>query len=604
MKLSILVIFYNMQREGPRTLQSLAPGYQRDVDAADYEVIAIDNGSDRPLDAGRVTALGDGFRYHYHDTASPSPVAAINLGAGMAQGDNIALIIDGARMASPGLVAQTLRALDLADRPVVAAVSAHLGPEAQRFSRDAGYGKDVEDAMLDASGWPQDGYALFDIGTLAPSSRLGYLGGFPPECSWIALPRPMWDALGGFDQGFQAAGGGLAAMDFRNRAVTLDGAQPVMLLGEAVFHQIHDGAATGTSHAANPMARFGPEFEALRGTPPYKADCADVIYFGRMTQRSAKFAQPVHMPAVSKVRTAPAPTHLSAGRQPGDFARPPILVTGLEAAPLGGIARLLEAHGTWAGSGSIADDGTSAWFDLFLDRQAWINRFPRDPEVLRALGLFHRAMTQGDLRGDADAAAALDALGKVISRLGTSAPEIARKQAFAALKDAAPPPAQSHPCWAAASALAHLVLPQLNSAIPDLRVIHVIGDPIVAAHGSAHGQTRSWGSYLLGERVHFDPIGSLRTRALDYWLAAHTRALTLCREVYPDRHLVLSPSDMAEAPDVTARRILHFAGLPEAEGATATLDWSAPPAPDATGDLPSRLIDAARALLDGIPRHD
>jgi len=49
MKLSIVVIFHNMRREAQRTLHSLSKAYQRNVDDLDYEVIAIDNASERPM---------------------------------------------------------------------------------------------------------------------------------------------------------------------------------------------------------------------------------------------------------------------------------------------------------------------------------------------------------------------------------------------------------------------------------------------------------------------------------------------------------------------------------------------------------------------------
>jgi hypothetical protein len=48
-KLSIIVVAYNMTREIPRTLQSLGKHYQLGCDQLDYEVLVIDNGSARPL---------------------------------------------------------------------------------------------------------------------------------------------------------------------------------------------------------------------------------------------------------------------------------------------------------------------------------------------------------------------------------------------------------------------------------------------------------------------------------------------------------------------------------------------------------------------------
>ncbi len=121
--LSIVVIFHNMRREAKRTLLSLSTVYQQGIDLQEYEVIAIDNGSDRPLDPEMVQSLGPQFRYHFHATDSVSPVDALNLGGRLAQGKFIALIVDGARMASPGLLRATINALRLSETPVICSLS-------------------------------------------------------------------------------------------------------------------------------------------------------------------------------------------------------------------------------------------------------------------------------------------------------------------------------------------------------------------------------------------------------------------------------------------------------------------------------------------------
>jgi hypothetical protein len=40
---SVVVVAYSMQRQAPRTLLSLSAGYQRHIDADEYEVIVVDN---------------------------------------------------------------------------------------------------------------------------------------------------------------------------------------------------------------------------------------------------------------------------------------------------------------------------------------------------------------------------------------------------------------------------------------------------------------------------------------------------------------------------------------------------------------------------------
>ena len=65
--LSVVVVFYDMRREAPRTLHSLSRGYQRGVDDLDYEVLALDNGSSAPLDEDMVRSHGPEFSYHRLD---------------------------------------------------------------------------------------------------------------------------------------------------------------------------------------------------------------------------------------------------------------------------------------------------------------------------------------------------------------------------------------------------------------------------------------------------------------------------------------------------------------------------------------------------------
>jgi len=59
---SVVVVIYNMAREAPRTLHSLSAAYQRHIDADDYEVIVVDNGSQPSFDA----AVLDGLAGHSH----------------------------------------------------------------------------------------------------------------------------------------------------------------------------------------------------------------------------------------------------------------------------------------------------------------------------------------------------------------------------------------------------------------------------------------------------------------------------------------------------------------------------------------------------------
>jgi len=289
MKLSIIVIFYNMRREAARTLHSLSLAYQQGVTQDSYEVIAIDNGSDQPLCPEDVAKFGPHFKYHFHPTESISPVQAMNHGSTLAQGDNLAFIVDGARMATPGLVGKTLTALDLAASPFVAGLSWHLGPDIQGQSMQRGYNQAAEDALLASINWPKAGYKLFTISTIAPSCKGGFLRGLPPECSWLALPRQVFDELNGYDPRFQTGGGGLVNHEFRDRAMAYHGISPVVLLGEGVFHQFHGGVATNVPTQHLPLADFKAEYQSLTGKEYKKHPHPEVIYYGNMPKSAQKF---------------------------------------------------------------------------------------------------------------------------------------------------------------------------------------------------------------------------------------------------------------------------------------------------------------------------
>ena len=81
--LSVVVVFYNMRREAARTLMSLSRSYQRGLEGIDYEVIALDNGSDpdQRLTEQDVTAFGPEFRFvDMGADASASPTRRVEPG--------------------------------------------------------------------------------------------------------------------------------------------------------------------------------------------------------------------------------------------------------------------------------------------------------------------------------------------------------------------------------------------------------------------------------------------------------------------------------------------------------------------------------------------
>lgn len=287
-RLSVVVVFHNMRREAERTLYSLTSHYQEGVSASSYEVIAIDSNSKEPLDEAMVRAHGDQFRYFNITWQHPSPCRAMNEGVARARADIVLCNIDGARILSPGIIRKALQAFNEHDNPFVYTLGMHLGQKVQNESMLEGYNQSVEDELLDNTPWQDNGYELFLISSVALSSKNGFYSELS-ESNCFALKKEQYKRIGGFDERFITPGGGLVNLDIFNRAMERKDITPVMLLGEATFHQYHGGVATNVPLKEHPWELFASEYRGIRGkayTPVYKKP----VYFGDITSQAGHLA--------------------------------------------------------------------------------------------------------------------------------------------------------------------------------------------------------------------------------------------------------------------------------------------------------------------------
>ena len=282
--LSLIVVHYNIPREFPRTLFSLSPSFQKGISANDYEVIVVDNGSKELPDISSYRESGMNIRLLQVPNPNQSPARAINLGLNASLGKNIGVFIDGARMASPGLLQSAKQALRFSDRSIVATRGRYLGPTMQRTSMNEGYTKDFEDAMLESLDWKNNGYRLFEKSVFDESSGAHWFDPRISESNSQFMSRALWSEINGFSEDFQSLGGGFLNLDTLTRATSLEETQPILLIGEATFHQLHGGVATNVpKENVFPMRA---EYEAKRGTP-YEPPVLNWLFFGNFKFRPA-----------------------------------------------------------------------------------------------------------------------------------------------------------------------------------------------------------------------------------------------------------------------------------------------------------------------------
>ena len=276
--ISIVVNLFNMRREAVRTLYTLSDQYQRNIKPSEYEVIVVENGSSDPVGKDFVERYGSNFRYIDLGAESrPSPVSAVNLAVGEARGEAVGIILDGARMVSPGLVAGARDALQFSPLAVVCTLAWHLGDEHQSISALKGYSQQSEDRLLESIDWASDGYRLFGRAAWAFSNPKGHFGFLAESCATF-VSKSLFNAVQGYDQAFALPGGGYANLDFFKRCCELEGTKVILLAGEGTFHQYHSGATTGPS-APEYGVRAAEEYRAIRGTS-YSPPQISPIFFG------------------------------------------------------------------------------------------------------------------------------------------------------------------------------------------------------------------------------------------------------------------------------------------------------------------------------------
>ncbi len=283
-KVSIVIICYNMAREVPRTVTSFLPPYQKDIESEDVEVIVLENGSSLPVPEHVRMSWPANVRYIQLDDCRPSPAHALNYGVRISRAPVVCPVIDGARMASPGLLSTALKALEFSDQAFVATIGYHLGAKSQQDAVNEGYNQAVEDDLIASINWPEDGYRLFEICAPARSSIAAWFGPIS-ESNAPLLKKSLYETVGGYDECFDIPGGGLVNLDFFNRVVQQADVDYMLIIGEATFHQFHGGVTTSRhvrlkeADGETTWSKYARQYEAIRGKP-YCGPARRPILFG------------------------------------------------------------------------------------------------------------------------------------------------------------------------------------------------------------------------------------------------------------------------------------------------------------------------------------
>ena len=241
--LSIIVIAYDMPRQALNTLISLSPGYQQGVSADQYEVIVVENRSTRNMDADAISRLPGNFRYFLRDEPGVSPAAAINFAFSQTRGRFIGLMIDGARMVTPGVVHYALTAFHITEHAMVVVPGYHLGENEQQFHETYGYSETHEQQLLEQIDWQNNGYKLFDISCLSGANPNGIFHPFM-ECNCLFMSADIFRQSGQADERFDLPGGGALNLCIYRKVALHPRSRSFVLPGEGSFHQLHGGVTT------------------------------------------------------------------------------------------------------------------------------------------------------------------------------------------------------------------------------------------------------------------------------------------------------------------------------------------------------------------------
>lgn len=228
--------------------------------------------------------------------------------------------------------------------------------------------------------------------------------------------------------------------------------------------------------------------------------------------------------------THPAPSD-SGPRYPA-----PVAIGGLGGSGTRLIAALLQRFDYHIGSDlNAAND--NLWFTLLFKRtELWA---ADHGEFIRTLDIFRTAMCGGQPLDEARSRW-LEQLA-AHNRLQHSADWL--RQRVDSLQKACRQAPQADRCWGWKEPNTHWFLDRLQSALPNMKYIHVMRNGLDMAYSRNQNQLRNWGETMLGTPDYaITPYWSLK-----FWCHVHRRVISLGRNM-PGRFLLLNYDAFCAAP--------------------------------------------------------
>lgn len=287
---SVLLVGYRMPRQLLNTVRSLTVPYQRGIDASSFEIVLVENESDDMVQPRDLARIASNVVYHRRREEGVSPAPALNEAFRRSRGDVVGIMVDGARMVTPGLLRNVVDAFRMDPHALVTAPGYHLGHDDQQFHAHSGYDEAVEQQLLRNIGWPAEGYRLFEIAVRSGANPYGFLHPFM-ESNALFVSREHFERIGGADERFDLVGGGMVNLDLYRRLAEAADTTLVVLPGEGSFHQFHGGVTT--QHDADRedlMARFNEQYRAIRGVPYHSVE-REPILLGEVPLQAMRMLQ-------------------------------------------------------------------------------------------------------------------------------------------------------------------------------------------------------------------------------------------------------------------------------------------------------------------------